>query len=43
MEDFKDLGGYVDESLFCLSSLTYSSFSDFLTDKKCSIMVTDIT
>lgn len=29
MEDFEDLGGCVDESLFRLSSLTPSSFLDF--------------
>lgn len=33
-EDFEDLGGCVDESLFRLSSLMPSSFLDFPADKK---------
>lgn len=43
MEDFEDLGGCVDESLFRLSSLTPSSFLDFPADKKGSVMVPDTT
>lgn len=43
MEDFEDLGGCVDESLFRLSSLTPSSFLDFPADKKCLVIVTDTT
>lgn len=43
MEDFEDLGGCVDESLFRLSSLTPSSFLDFPADKKGSVTVPDTT
>lgn len=40
-ESFEDLGCWVDESLFRLSSLMPSSFLDFPADEKCLVTVTE--